>query len=225
MPRPPVTGRALALCRPERFNHSPALPEASYIGADHVYALVMTMFDEPLSGWDLHAADAHGQVAGTDELWVSLAEVHTEEGHVSDAMTCLERLERISDRMGSGRTRMRYLLASARILRQDAPGTAQENLRDELFGDTGDALSRFRTRTAMREAGITVPGRKQATTENEELLAILIAEELTNRQIATVLGLSEDVVAGRLFARTGPLSRTEAVTAVLTGHRTRGQGS
>ncbi|MFJ1605871.1 hypothetical protein ACIOHS_21225 [Streptomyces sp. NPDC088253] len=51
--------------------------------------------------------------------------------------------------------------------------------------DTGAALSRFRTRAAMGEAGITVPGRKQAATENEEQLAILIAEVLTRRQIAT----------------------------------------
>lgn len=100
-----------------------------------------------------------------------------------------------------------------RALRQGAPGTAQENLREavdwarsrsrpfetavtlvaaaeagagrptllheayELFGDTGAALSRFRTRTAMCEAGITVPGRKQATTENEELLAILTPKD------------------------------------------------
>ncbi|MFD6995298.1 hypothetical protein ACFWA5_03225 [Streptomyces mirabilis] len=70
------------------------------------------------------------------ELWASLAEVHTEEGHTSDEVTCPERLERISDRMGSGRKRLRYLLA------------------------------------------------------------ILIAEGLTNRRTATVLRLGEDAVAG-----------------------------
>lgn len=65
-----------------------------------------------------------------------------------------------------------------------------------------------------------MPGRKQATVESEQLLASLIAEGLTNRQIATVLRLTEDAVANRLsrlFARTGLRSRTEVVTAVLTG--------
>lgn len=90
----------------------------------------------------------------------------------------------------------------------------------ELFGLAGAALWRFHTRTAMREAGLAVPGRRQATEENDHLLATLIAEGLTNRQIAAVLRLSEDAVANRLsrfFGRTGLRSRTEVVTAVLTG--------
>ncbi|TJZ59352.1 helix-turn-helix transcriptional regulator [Streptomyces piniterrae] len=91
----------------------------------------------------------------------------------------------------------------------------------ELYGETGSLLCRFHTRAAMREAGVTVPGRKQATAENEQLLATLITEGLTNRQIATVLRLSEDAVANRLsrlFARTGLRSRTEVVSAMLTGN-------
>ncbi|MEV5958907.1 hypothetical protein AB0M11_35095 [Streptomyces sp. NPDC051987] len=86
----------------------------------------------------------------------------------------------------------------------------------ELFGVTGATLWRFHTRTALREAGLTVSGRKQATAENEHLLA----EQLTTRQIATVLRLNGDVVGGRLtrlLARTGKRSRTELVTVVLTG--------
>ncbi|WP_328498006.1 AAA family ATPase [Streptomyces sp. NBC_00414] len=224
----------------------------------------------------LDAAAFRGQVAGTDELWAALAEVHAEEGRGHEAATCLERLERISDRTGDGRTRLRYLLASAHVLRQAGrvgrvglggqagpvgaygSGSAHGNLREavelarsrrqpfetavtlvaaaeagagpaallheayELFGETGAALSRFRVRAAMREAGTTVPGRRQATAENEQLLATLIAEGLTNRQVATVLRLSEDAIANRLtrlFARTGLRSRTEVVTAVLTNYR------
>ncbi|MFD3309981.1 AAA family ATPase [Streptomyces sp. NPDC058694] len=90
----------------------------------------------------------------------------------------------------------------------------------ERFGEMGATLWRFHTRTAIREAGLTVPGRRQATAENEHLLATLLAEGLTNRQIAGVLRLSEDAVANRLsrlFARTGMRSRTEVVTAVLKG--------
>ncbi|WP_141698440.1 LuxR C-terminal-related transcriptional regulator, partial [Streptomyces lushanensis] len=90
----------------------------------------------------------------------------------------------------------------------------------ELFGETGATLWRFHARAAMRETGLVVPGRKQATAENEQLLATLLAEGLTNRRIAAVLRLSEDAVANRLsrlFARTGIRSRTEVVTAVLAG--------
>ncbi|MFJ5306724.1 AAA family ATPase [Streptomyces sp. NPDC088350] len=212
----------------------------------------------------LDAADAHGQLAGTDQLWAPLAELLAETGRTSEAATCLEHLERVSDRMGTGRPRLRFLLASARVLGQGSPAIAGERLREavelararsqpyetaltlvaaadagagppallreayELFGRSGAALDRFHTRTAMRTAGITVPGRKQATVESERLLATLIAEGLTNRQIATVLRLTEDAVANRLsrlFARTGLRSRTEVVTAVLTGDRTRRLGS
>ncbi|MBY8886048.1 AAA family ATPase [Streptomyces sp. PTM05] len=90
----------------------------------------------------------------------------------------------------------------------------------ELFGETGAALRRFHTRSAMRAAGLAVPGRKQSAEENERLLAALLTDGLTNRQIATVLRLSEDAVANRLtrlFARTGLRSRTEFVSAMLTG--------
>ncbi|MFC4642240.1 AAA family ATPase [Streptomyces mangrovi] len=204
----------------------------------------------------LEAADTGGHVVGLDELWASLAEIHAETGRTGEAVTCLARLERISGLTGGGRSRLRYLLASARVLRQDSPGAAREHLREavelarsrsqpfetattlvaaatadagpaallneayELFGGIGAALPRFHTRAAMRAAGIAVPGRRQATTENEELLGTLIAEGLTNRRIAGVLRLSEDAVANRLsrlFARTGLRSRTEVVTAVLTG--------
>jgi tetratricopeptide (TPR) repeat protein/DNA-binding CsgD family transcriptional regulator len=206
----------------------------------------------------LDRAGASGQVHNTGELWALLAEVRAEAGRTAEAVTCLERLGRIADRTGSERTRLRHLVASARVLWQDASDTARGNLREavdlarsrglpfetaitlvaaadagagpatllheayELFGVTGAALWRFHTRTAMREAGLTGPGRKQATSENEHLLATLIAEGLTNRQIATVLRLSEDAVAqrlSRLFARTGLRSRTEVVTAVITGPR------
>ncbi|MFF3755280.1 AAA family ATPase [Streptomyces sp. NPDC002018] len=205
----------------------------------------------------LSAADDRGSVYGTDELWASLAEVHTEAGHIREAVACLERLERLAERMDSGRTRLLYLLASVRVLGPDLPD-ARRRLREavelarargqmfetavtltaaaranagpaallheayELFGETGAALWRFRTRAAMRETGLVVPGRKRATAENEHLLATLLAEGLTNRQIAGVLRLSEDAVANRLsrlFARTGMRSRTEVATAVLAAVR------
>ncbi|MFD7917718.1 AAA family ATPase [Streptomyces sp. NPDC059740] len=91
----------------------------------------------------------------------------------------------------------------------------------DLFGDVGAALWRFRTRAAIRESGNPVPGRRQATVENEQLLAVLVAEGLPNRRISGVLGISEDAVANRLtrlFARAGVRSRAEVVAAVRTGH-------
>ncbi|WP_427917435.1 AAA family ATPase [Streptomyces sp. cg40] len=203
----------------------------------------------------LAAADAHDQVAGTDELWSSLTELLAREGRTAEAAACLDRLERVSVQMGTGRARLTYLLASARLRRQDGDlreavelarsrgqpfetavtlvaasdaGTGPPTLLRvayDLFGQCGAALERFHTRVAMRTAGITVPGRRQATVESEQLLATLIAEGLTNRHISTVLRLTEDAVANRLsrlFARTGLRSRTEVVTAVLTDHRARG---
>lgn len=203
----------------------------------------------------LREADARGHVYGTDELAAALATLRAEDGRAEAAATCLWRLEELAGRTGSGRTRLLYLLASARV-REQGPDAAREMLHEavdlarsrgqpfetaltltaaagdagppellheayELYGETGSLLSRFHTRAALREAGLTVPGRKQATAENEQLLATLITEGLANRQIATVLRLSEDAVANRLsrlFARTGLRSRTEVVSAMLTGN-------
>ncbi|MFJ9901237.1 AAA family ATPase [Streptomyces sp. NPDC091280] len=200
----------------------------------------------------LATAREHDQVYGTGELWALLAEVTAEAGRTAEAGMHLQRVERIAALTGGDRTRLRQLLASARVLRHD---TAHRHLREavdlartrslpfetattllaaaaagavpaallreayELFGTTNAALWRFHTRTAMREAGLTIPGRKEATTENDRLLAVLIAEQLTNRQIATVLRINEDAVAqrlSRLFARTGRRSRTELAASVLT---------
>lgn len=204
----------------------------------------------------LASAREHDQTYGTEELWALLAEMAVEAGRTADAATCLESLGQLASRTGSGRAQLRYLLASARVLRQEAPGTARDHLREavnlarsrglpfetattlleaadggagpgkplyeayELFGMAGATLWRFHTRTKLREAGLTIPGRKQATAENDHLLATLLAEQLTTRQIATILRLNEDAVVGRLtrlLARTGKRSRTELVTAVLTG--------
>ncbi|MEV7326324.1 AAA family ATPase [Streptomyces sp. NPDC093970] len=92
----------------------------------------------------------------------------------------------------------------------------------ELFGELDAGLWRFRVRTAMRASGVPVPGRGVATEENDRLLAELVAEALTNRQLSAVLGVSESAVANRLmrlFARTGTRSRLELATAVLGGRR------
>lgn len=91
----------------------------------------------------------------------------------------------------------------------------------ETFGELGALVWRYRTRTALRDAGLPVPGRRTATEENERLLATLVTEGLTNRQIARALALSEGSVASRLnrlFHRTGLRSRVELATLMLTEH-------
>ncbi|MEU2777090.1 AAA family ATPase [Streptomyces sp. NPDC007162] len=206
----------------------------------------------------LEAANERQCVYATDELWATLAVVSQEAGRHADASACLSRLHTLAERMGSGQSRLLYLLASARVLGGDPAEDVRDRLREavdlarsrsqpfetgitlataaiagagpktllyeayELFGETGAALWRYRARAALRDAGLAVPGRKQATTENDHLLATLIAEGLTNRQVATVLRLSENAVAHRitrLFTRTGLRSRTKVATAVLTAAR------
>ncbi|MFE1795501.1 AAA family ATPase [Streptomyces sp. NPDC059517] len=152
-----------------------------------------------------------------------LASAHVQRQHGPDPFGTVH--DNLREALELARSRRQpYETAVTLVVAADA-GTGPPALLHEayeLFGEAGAALPRFHTRTAMREAGTTVPGRRQATAENEQLLATLIAEGLTNRQIATVLRLSEDAVANRLtrlFARTGLRSRTEVVTAVLTNYR------
>ncbi|MFD3379895.1 MULTISPECIES: AAA family ATPase [unclassified Streptomyces] len=134
-----------------------------------------------------------------------------------------EGLKHLHEAVGLARSRSQPFETAVTLLAAVRANAAPATLLHEAyerFGEMGATLWRFHTRTAMREAGLTVPGRRQATAENEHLLATLLAEGLTNRQIAGVLRLSEDAVANRLsrlFARTGMRSRTEVVTAVLTG--------
>jgi len=89
-----------------------------------------------------------------------------------------------------------------------------------LYGDLDALLPRSRLRRLMRDTGVAIPGRNTTVTENERLLAALVIEGLTNRQLATVLMTSEKGVEGRLsrlFQRTGYRSRIELGMAKLTG--------
>ncbi|UUV33297.1 AAA family ATPase [Amycolatopsis roodepoortensis] len=90
----------------------------------------------------------------------------------------------------------------------------------ELFGEVDAWYWRGRVRKLLRDNGFAGPGRTETTAENERLLAILVAEGLTNRQLAVVLETSEKSVEGRLsrlFSRTGYTSRVELAAAILTG--------
>jgi DNA-binding CsgD family transcriptional regulator len=130
------------------------------------------------------------------------------------------------------RTKARRALASAR-LRRDVPfeyaaaclaigSTGYETERlwgeaYEIFGELEAWLWRAQLRRFMQKRHIGRVSRAETTTENDRLLAVLIADGLTNRQLAAVLEASEKSIEGRLnrmFARTGYRSRVEVATAI-----------
>jgi len=72
----------------------------------------------------------------------------------------------------------------------------------------------------MRHHNVPIPNRAATTSENERLLAVLVTEGLTNRQLAAVFGTTEKSVEGRMtrmFARIGYRSRVELAAAMVTG--------
>ncbi|HET6704189.1 hypothetical protein [Amycolatopsis sp.] len=94
-----------------------------------------------------------------------------------------------------------------------------------IFGEMDALMSRSWSRTLMRQCGVQVPGRQTTLAENERLLAVLVAEGLGNKQIATLLQTGEKSVEGRLsrlFQRSGYRSRVELATAILSGQYAQG---
>jgi DNA-binding NarL/FixJ family response regulator len=72
----------------------------------------------------------------------------------------------------------------------------------------------------MRKHDVLIPNRSATVAENDRLLATLVADGASNRELATVLLTSEKSIEGmlaRLFARTGYRSRVDLAAAVLTG--------
>jgi len=191
-----------------------------------------------------------GLVVGTDELWLRMAEWHLAADKVTEARQCAAEVVRIADLLDTGRSRLNGFLATAIAHRDgkaaaDAVALARRRaqpfelantlsllagreliegklLREayELYGELDALLPRARLRQVMRDLDIAVPGRSVTVAENERLLAALVTEGLTNRELAVVLGGSEKSVEGRLtrlFQRTGYRSRVELAAAMLTG--------
>jgi DNA-binding CsgD family transcriptional regulator len=198
----------------------------------------------------LASATARGIVLGTDELWLLHTEYAVDRGDPAAAGDGLTRLARIAERMDTGPSRLRHLLgrvaverdvaaasqavALARtldqpfvladtlawVVRRGAHPAGQLREAYEIFGQLGAVLHRGWIRTLMREHDIPVPRRAATVAENERLLATLVAEGLTNRQLAAALQASEKSVEGRLtrlFSRGGYRSRVELATALLAG--------
>lgn len=198
----------------------------------------------------LQYAEDAGFVLGTEAMWADLAHRERELGELDRARECLTRTEDLAKQLGTGHAELMSLLARAEVCDEqraarDAVALARERriphecadvfrraalcgvytarlLREsyELYGQLDALLWRGQMRMVMRAHEVTVPGRSAATRENERLLAVLVAEGLSNRQMATVLGSSEKSVEGRLtrmFAKVGYRSRVELTAALLRG--------
>lgn len=198
----------------------------------------------------LRAASERGVVIGTESLLRQLADLAVERGDTGTARGHLAQLDRVAEAVGSGRPTLLALLvratldrdggAAAEALRlareRDQPfelaatihGLVRRGLAApallgeayELLGGLGALLHRAWLRNLMREHDIVVPGRQETVVENQLLLAGLVTEGLSNRQLAAVLQASEKSVEGRLsrlFTRTGYRSRVELAAAMLTG--------
>ncbi|GAA0504630.1 AAA family ATPase [Saccharopolyspora thermophila] len=223
--------------------HRLAVPEAELARTTGAHQQSRTILEQALT-----AAAENGILAGTDELLLRLAEAESRCGNHAAARRCADRIERIADRLGTAEAHRSRLLARVLVERsaeaaaevvelaaeRDRPfefaatvtavaecGFADQRLLRaayEAFGDLGALIPRARLRLLMRARNVPVPGRNATVAENERLLATLIAEGLTNAQVATVLGTSEKSVEGRLtrfFQRTGYRSRAEIAIATL----------
>lgn len=195
------------------------------------------------------AADQEVALGVEELLWRSI-ELDLDLGERARASASLAALTAAAERSGLGRGRLCLLLGrvavqhdgvaaaeAVRLARERGQpwelaetlaavfdhglGTGESLLEAyELLGELGASLARARMRTVMRAARITVPHRQATVRENDHLLATLVAEELTNRELAALLETSEKSVEGwltRLFRRTGYRSRVELAAAMLAG--------
>jgi DNA-binding CsgD family transcriptional regulator len=195
-----------------------------------------------LVGDALTEAARQGTLAGAEELWVVAAELAAVRGdELAAAVTWSRTTAQSALRAATARlitTRDDKAAAEAVELARglDQPyelartlervvrwtGRRPELLTEAygLLGDLGALLHRSRVRQSMREHGLAVPGRAQTLAEGEQLLAALVAEGLSNRELAAATQSSEKSVEGRLsrlFTRTGYRSRVELAAAVLVG--------
>lgn len=195
----------------------------------------------------LHSAISSGLVVGTDIAWTELAELALHHGDRVEAQRCLDELDKIAFSMPTGRVLLNRALVRAclghdpaaclrrvteraqpfetaivveRLVRHGATDASALTSIYDTLGSLDALLYRAWLRNLMRERGIVVPRRHETVAENEHLLALLAAEGLSNKQLATALKTSEKSVEGRLsrlFSRTAYRSRIELATAMLNG--------
>lgn len=195
-------------------------------------------------------AEQHALVLGTDELHLRMVMLALGDGDRADAEQRVQRMAGIAATMDTGRAHRNHLLARAVTWHEESIAEEVRRLVAErgqpfetavtlstlalhglgdgrtlreaydLFGALDALLPRALLRHVMRERGIAVAGRAATTAEQERLLASLVADGLTNRELAVVLHATEKSVEAkltRLFQRTGCRSRVELATAMLTG--------
>ncbi|WP_370950234.1 AAA family ATPase [Amycolatopsis sp. cg5] len=195
----------------------------------------------------LHSAISSGLAVGSDLAWSELADLAVTR---AEASHCLAQLDSLASTMPTGRVLLHRSLVRAcldrdgteclrrahdraqpfetaivveRLVRHGAVDPGLLTPTYDTLGGLDALLYRAWLRNLMREHGIAVPGRQETVAENEHLLALLAAEGLTNKQLATALKTSEKSVEGRLsrlFSRTGYRSRIELATAMLNGDHT-----
>jgi len=194
--------------------------------------------------------ESDGVVAGTDLLWLRVADAAMHAGRPEVLKECLAKATGVARRLGTERAEMIRLVLYAAVHSDHGAGRAARQLAQErqqpleesavlyqlirsgmgdpamlrdtyaLLGELDALMPRFWLRLLMRARGVAVPGRQATAEENERLLAVLVSEGLTNKQIARVLRTSEKSVEGRLsrlFSRTGHGSRVELAMAMLAG--------
>jgi hypothetical protein len=189
-------------------------------------------------------------VPGAADLWVCQAELALARGDRDTARQAVDAARQAADEQRTDRSRLLALLAitaadpdprtsaeAVRLARRvGQPRTLARTLSAvvaaghgdpamlseayEILGDLGALLYRYRLRRLMRRYDVIVPRRAVTTAENDQLLATLVADGATNRELATVLQTSAKSVEGmlsRLFARTGYRSRVDLAAAMLSG--------
>lgn len=193
----------------------------------------------------LARADAAELIAATDELLLLAATYAARLGADQEAAAMVARLDAVARRMGTTSARMnaakgrfavhrdpsaaveltrdavraerpyewmRAVVFLARYGHLDAGLIAEAH---HLAGDLRALLWRARLRRLMRGHGMAVANRQQAVRENEELLATMVTDGLTNHEIAVAILVSDKSVEGylsRLFQRRGYRSRVDLAT-------------
>jgi hypothetical protein len=149
-------------------------------------------------------AESEGVVAGTDLLWLRVAEVAMHLGRREVLKECLTKVEHVARTLGTERAEMTRLVLhaavhtdhgaarAARRLAQQRQQPLEESavlshlirygmgdpamLRDTyaMLGELDALMPRFWLRPLMRTHGVPVPGRQATAEENERLLAVLV---------------------------------------------------
>ena len=185
-------------------------------------------------------------VVGTDELWFTAAQLAVTTGQGDRVRVCLREADIVASRLGTDRAISHSLLIRASIEPESGSaalyvarelgqpfdlaiaiehlvrvGAADPQLLREAYdslGVVGALLIRARMRTLMRDRDVAVPDRQAVVEENENLLAVLVAQGFGNQQIAALLGASRRSIESRLtrlFSRSGYRSRLELAMAML----------